>query len=137
MKWQISAWVAMLAFSFSFLCFRRLCDGGVPAAVQLVYVSAVTMLGCLVVTWRQGGAFTLPGPQLAWAVGAGILCILGNVCQIHALGAAQNPGYALAIISTSAAVVCLLSALFLGTPLHLTRIAGIVLCGAGVFLVSR
>ncbi len=137
MRWQISASVAMLAFSFSFLCFRRLCDGGVPAAVQLVYVSAVTMLGCLIVGWRQGAVFALPVPQSAWAVGAGLLCILGNVCQIHALGAAKNPGYALAIISASAAVVCVLSALLLGTPLHLTRIAGIVMCGVGVFLVSR
>lgn len=137
MKWQISAFLAMLSFSFAFLCFRKLCDAGVSAALQLVYVSGITLTGCAAIAWWQGSGFGMSRRPFLYALLAGVLCVAGNCFQLHALGRAANPGYALAIIAANVAVVSVLSALWLGTPLHLSRVLGILLCGAGVFLVSR
>ena len=137
MKWQLSAFLAMLSFSFSFLCFRKLCDAGVSAALQLACVSGIMLAGSAAIVWWQGNGFGMARGPLLYALLAGVLCVAGNCLQLHALGRAVNPGYALAIIAANVAVVSVLSALWLGTPLHLSRVLGILLCGAGVFLVSR
>jgi len=128
----------MSVFSIAYLCFRRCSDWGAGAGQQLVIVGIVTLIGFAVVAHLRGeSSQPLQGRVLAVAIVAGLACIAGDVWQMQAIAAAPNPGYALAIISTSAAVVWLASLLIFRTPFEPMKLVGVLLCGAGVYLVSR
>jgi hypothetical protein len=135
MTWILPSLAALVCFSGAFLLIARL--GG--------QLGTLTLLTWLLLLQALAAAVhmlaTATGPWVSWAVvptlllAAG-LCYLGNLAQTCALARAPNPGFSLAIIGASMAVVAIVSALVCGAPLGVGKISGVAMCVAGVACVA-
>src|SRR5215203_3822196 len=133
--WPLHALVAMACFASMQLVFRQTTRGGLTPAAVLFYVFGFGWLFYLLhilavrtplgLTPSRGGLLFL----------AGLFAYIGNLYAVRAVAQAPNPGYAMALVGLQALVVTLVSVGLFGASLSWMKIAGVVLCLAGVSLL--
>ena len=134
--WQWYAAVAMACFAAMQLLFKQLTRLGMTPVPLLCYVfligSAFFLLHLMVLR-------TAPAPLSGRTAGlltlTAALGYLGNICAVRALSAAPNAGYSTAIVGLQALLVTLGAIVFFGAAVSAGKLAGVVLCVAGVVLL--
>ena len=133
-SWPLYAFAAMCCFATMQLVFAHLSRAGLSPASILVVVFGVGAMLYL----AHVGVFGTPLPprhSLMLLFIAGGLGYLGNLAAVRAVGLAPNPGYAVAIFGLQALVVTIVSLVVLGASLTWIKVAGVLLCFAGVALL--
>jgi drug/metabolite transporter (DMT)-like permease len=134
--WQWYAAIAMACFAGMQLLFKQLTRLGMAPAALLCYVflvgSALFLLHLLVLRTTTA---PLNGRMAALLALTGALGYVGNICAVRALAAAPNAGYSTAIVGLQALLVTLGAIVFFGAAVSAGKLAGVVLCVAGVVLL--
>jgi len=125
----------MVCFASMQLVFKTLNRRGVDSAVSLLFVFAFGALLYLTHVRTVRTAVHLTTPIAGWFVLAAVLAYVGNLFSVRAIVSAPNPGYAIAIVSLQAAVVTLVSIVWLGAAFSWIKALGVLLCCAGVALL--
>ncbi len=134
--WQWQAVVAMACYASLQLLFKHFTNRGLSPAQVLFWVF-LSCTGCFLL---QAGAarqlVPVPGARmLALLVATGVVAYVGNLYAVRAIAAAANPGYPTAIVGLQAVVVTLAAAVLMGAAVSGTKLAGVLLCAAGVALL--
>ncbi len=136
LPWLPAALIALATFSAGFLLLARL--GSAMSGIVLLATICLGQ-GCvgLVHGWVGGTGLPSLGWR-TWGLLAVVICLLyvGNLAQIRALAAAPNPGWALAVIGGSTAVVCVVAALLGTAPFGALRAVGVALCTLGIVVIA-
>lgn len=136
MPWQLSALIALVAFSASYLAFRGAGAVGAGAAAMLLPVLAIGAVLTVVQASVTGASLNMPGRAWLLIGGAALACYVGNLAQLDAVTRAPNPGAALAIVNASVVVVALAAWPLFGTPISAGKGLGVGLCMLGIILVG-
>ncbi len=136
--WQWYAAGAMACFAGMQLLFKQLTRLGMAPAPLLCYVF---LIGSLFFLLHLTALRTTPAPLTGATAGLLILILtaalgyVGNICAVRALAAAPNAGYSTAIVGLQALLVTLGAIVFFGAAVSAGKLAGVVLCVAGVVLL--
>ncbi len=134
--WQWQAVVAMACYAALQLLFKHLTAGGLSPAEVLfwVFLFCTSWFALQVAATRQ--LTPLPGARvMALLLVTGTLAYVGNLFAVRAIVGAPNPGYPTAIVGLQAVVVTLAAAILMGAAVSTTKMAGVLLCAAGVVLL--
>lgn len=133
--WHWYALTAMACFASMQLLFTQLSRMGVGPPVILLFVFAFGAVFYLLHVQMTGTPLRVTNTAVLLILLTAALAYVGNLCNVRALAAAPNPGYAVAIVGLQAAVVTLTSVLLLGATLSWIKGLGVFLCCAGVALL--
>jgi drug/metabolite transporter (DMT)-like permease len=134
--WQWYAAVAMVCFAAMQLLFKQLTRLGMTPAHLLCGVFLFGSAFFLVhVLLARTPSVPVDRTFLGLLAVTGGLGYVGNLCAVRALALAPNPGYSTAIVGVQALVVTLAAAMFAGVALSGVKVAGVLLCVAGVVLL--
>lgn len=133
--WPGYVLVAMACFAGMQLLFKYSTRAGLNPAAILVFVFGFAWILYI----AHIAALRPPMAISSWLVGvlfvAGLLGYIGNLFAVRAVALAPNAGYAVAIFGLQALVVTLVSVILLGASLSWVKVAGVLLCCAGVALL--
>jgi len=134
--WQWSAITAMGCFAGMQLLFTYLGRRGMPPPATLLFVFAfgLVLYASHVLIARTPVPVDRTGVMLLAL--AAVLSYTGNYHALRALALAPNPGYSVAVVSTQTVIVTIAATALLGASFSLAKLAGVLLCGAGVALLA-
>ena len=133
--WPLFALVAMACFSGMQLLFKQFTLRGMSPAAILVFVFGFGWLLYVGHVALVGTSLPRQPAVIALLFLAGLLGYVGNLFAVRAVSLAPNAGYAVAIFGLQALVVTTVSVLLLGSSLSWIKMAGVLLCFAGVALL--
>jgi drug/metabolite transporter (DMT)-like permease len=134
--WILYATFAMFCFAGMQLLFKQLTGMGLDPAVILAFVFGFGTLLYLAHSTATGASLTVSARALGFIALASILSYAGNLYMVRSIGAAPNPGYAMAIVGAQAVVVTLAAILLFGSALSWLKALGVLLSVAGVGLLA-
>ena len=134
--WLTNAILAMFCAGAMTLVFKKLTIYGIPHAWILMLLFLFGAIFYLTHALSMKNAFNLTLPSLAWIFCAAILSYLVNLFIFRSIAEAPNPGYTTAVVGCSSLVVLLGAILLFGAPLSAGKVFGMILCLAGVVLLS-
>jgi len=137
MTWKIYALLSMAVLSVMVLLITSQTKKGVSVAFVMLLIGFIWFLGYGFWTYQEGVNFQISKEMLLILTISGILSIFGNWLLFQAATLAPNPGVAFAISDSKAALITLLSIVFLGTGvIDLAKIVGILMCVSGIIMLN-
>ncbi len=135
--WIAYSFAAMVLLASMVLIIKQVALGGVASGVILfwLFVVGTVSMGCHLLVARQ--SLRVSGSVWVMIAVAGLLSYLGNLVYFRAMAAAPNLGYPVAIEGCKAVLVLIASVFLFDAGLSLPKAAGVVLCAAGVYLITR
>ena len=134
--WIALSLAAMALFALFLLLIIPPGRAGVDSSVVLFYsVFAGGWLLDLAYLALLGGQFHISTAAVKWVVCAAAASFLGNLCLLMAMRRAPNPGYPIAIESSKALVVTLVSVWLFAAELSLLKGLAALCCVVGVALI--
>lgn len=134
--WILFSLLAAACFTGIFLMFKRLDLLGVPVTVSLTWLFFLATLLYFAHLSVTKQSIKVSVPILCILAISAVLSYLGNLFQFKALALAPNPGYAVALISTQALLVTVVSIFMFGSDFSLLKGFGVFFCVCGVMLLS-
>lgn len=131
--WVIYAFLALIGYCFvNFLL--KLVASGNPLVVSFVLygAGAICMLGILAFKPE----FSLSPRSIIIAVAIGIASAVATTLGIKSIHLAPNPGYSVAIYSSSFVFLTIISVFAFGSPLTFKKFLGILAVLFGLILLS-
>ncbi|MDY6964493.1 MAG: EamA family transporter [Halobacteriota archaeon] len=135
MNWIIYALIAFFAWGFANLGFKYISEKDPFVMTLFMYVSATVMLISYTLISFTERDFSL-NKYAAVAAVMGLGSIVGTVAVIKGTEIAPNPGYVIAIFSSSVIIVTLLSPLIYGSELSLLNLLGVMAVIIGIALLA-
>lgn len=132
--WIIFSVTAAVLFSFMFLVFKKLAAFGAP--LSLLSVSIGTGLFCVIHIVANRMPFHVPLSAAIWFGIASFLSYVGNYFQLRAINEGPNPGFATAIVGCQSIILMVASFYLFGSDISIAKILGVLLCVAGVVVLS-
>lgn len=132
--WIIFSVTAAVIFSVMFLVFKKLAAFGAP--LSLLSVSIGTGICCVIHLIANRMPFQIPLSAALWFTAASVLSYVGNYFQLRAINEGPNPGFATAIVGCQSIILMVASFYLFGSDLSVTKVVGVLLCVAGVVVLS-
>ena len=134
MNWIVYALIAFLAWGASNLGFKYVSEKDPLVMSLFMYASASVMLAAYItLTFAQRevsiGKFAIVASLM------GLISIIGSIAVLKGVDTAPNPGYVLAISSSSVIIVTLLSPLIYGSELKTLNLLGVIIVTFGIALL--
>ena len=132
--WVIFSVTAAIIFSVMFLVFKKLSVFGAP--LSLLSVSIGTGICCLIHLAVNRISLYVPVSAIFWFGLASFLSYAGNYLQLRAINEGPNPGLATAIVGCQSIILMVASFYLFGSDLSVAKVVGVLLCIAGVVVLS-
>lgn len=134
LNWMVYALIAFLAWGASNLGFKYISGKDELVMSFFIYASATAMLaGYIAFTFSQRNVSM--GKFAIIAALMGIVSIIGTIAIMKGVEVAPNPGYVLAISSSSVIIVTLLSPLLYESELSPLNLIGVIVVIFGIALL--
>lgn len=137
MNWLILSFIAFLSMTAMIILINAQSKKGLSTQFILLAGSSSWILGFGIWSFKEGFNFSIDVGTIAIIFAAGILGVATNWLTFESSAKSPNAGFTFAITNSSPVLIALISAVFFSGNLSALGFSGIIICSAGVILMSK